>query len=207
MQRDGVRTGNEFDVNRYFSILTHLSMQAGYELDYVYLSEFLGSQPILYAKPVGTMHLTYAEYRKTVDGDEFRDLESKYLDYIQADGTPEGFFELAVLRTLGGQFYLGWHANYNDATIIADREALERLLASYPKVGFWLPLDTQIRARFLRLEPSVEIGNDTVEVKFVIFTKWGGFLQESYTISRAFPHRILNEEHTTLIEYDCGLNF
>ncbi len=210
LRTDAVRTGDEFDVNRYFSVLTHLSMQAGYDLDYVYYFDDLGSRPILYARPIGTLsHSTYADYRKTVGSDSFQDLASKYVDYIQVDGTQQGFFELAVLWTLGDQFYLGWHANYNDAMIIADREALERLLTSYLEFGFGkgLPLDIQIRARFLQLEPSIEIEDDTVLVKFLIFTKWGGFIQESYMISRTFPHRIFKEEHTTLIEYDCGVNF
>src|SRR5688572_12813456 len=46
----GIKRGDEFDVNGYFTVLTNLSMQGDYLLDYVYISESLGGSPLLYAR-------------------------------------------------------------------------------------------------------------------------------------------------------------
>ena len=35
----GLKDGSELDVNQYFSVLPHLSMQEGYTLDYVYQND------------------------------------------------------------------------------------------------------------------------------------------------------------------------
>ena len=48
-----VKTGSEFDVMDYFSVLDHLSMQPGYVLDYVYHYDGMGGYPVLYARPSG----------------------------------------------------------------------------------------------------------------------------------------------------------
>ena len=48
----GIKQGDEFNVNEYFKVLPHLSMQDGYLLDYVYQVDGLGAYPILYAHPV-----------------------------------------------------------------------------------------------------------------------------------------------------------
>src|SRR6188474_3939686 len=46
----GIKRGDEFDVNQYFTVLNHISMQDGYLLDYVYISESLGGSPLLYTR-------------------------------------------------------------------------------------------------------------------------------------------------------------
>ena len=53
----------------------------------------------------------------------------------------------------------------------------------------------------------MEMGDDTVLVKVVTFSNWGGFIQRSYTISRDFPHKVLQVERETLVEYDSGVQF
>ena len=60
------------------------------------------------------------------------------------------------------------------------------------------------RARRLRPEPQVVMQDDEVQVKIVVFTAWGGFIQRTYTISRQFPHTITEENKKTLVPYDCG---
>jgi hypothetical protein len=41
----------------------------------------------------------------------------------------------------------------------------------------------------------------------VVFTKWGGFLRVTFTISRDFPRRVFDAEAETLVAYDCGVMF
>lgn len=47
----GIKQGDEFDVNEYFSVLPNLSMRDGYALDYVFYGDSLGGFPVLAARP------------------------------------------------------------------------------------------------------------------------------------------------------------
>jgi hypothetical protein len=63
------------------------------------------------------------------------------------------------------------------------------------------------KARSLPMEPQIEFQGDLVTVQVMIFTHWGGFIQETYTIAGSFPHRILDQTKETLLEYNCGVSF
>jgi len=198
------RTGDEFDVSQYFTVLQHLSMEPGYVLDYVYQLDPLGGLPVLYARKADEpAYRTVAEYTEANE----RGAAGPYLDHIQVDGTPEGFFQFVVLRIMGSQFYLYWHAAYNDTQIICTPEALEALLSRPTMFGQELPANVKRAARKLNVAPVVEMGTDTVTVRVVIFTNWGGFIRRSYTISRQSPHQILTEEEETLVEYKSNVVF
>ncbi len=207
MQRDARKSGGEFDINQVFSVLTHLSMQPGYVLDYVYLYELSGGEPILYARPAEQPpYGTYSDYVAALGVPSYTELESirhKYLDYVVADGTDEGYFELVALRVKGGQFYQYWHAAYNDYDILCDRTGLEALLV----VRRGLPADVRQKARELSLEPVITQDGNTVTVRVVTFTEWGGFVEESYSIQRDFPHNVTMLGKKTLVEYNSGLRF
>lgn len=202
------RPGQEFDVNDTFSVLSRLSVEPGYVLDYAYYSEFLGGQPVLYARPVDQApYLTYAELVTATNSAAAK--PGSYRDYLRVDGTAEGFFELALFHLMGGQFYLSWHANYNDAAAICDRSGLEAIISSLDKTEFGQPITAAQakQARALDLEPVVEFGDDTVTVKFVFFTKWGGFLLKTFTFQRQPPHTLVDSSETELVPYDCGVMF
>jgi hypothetical protein len=62
-------------------------------------------------------------------------------------------------------------------------------------------------ARAIDPAPVVEMEEDAVVVEVVVFSMWGGFSQETYAISRSFPHTILDSDHEVLVEYDCGIIF
>ncbi|MCX7681142.1 MAG: hypothetical protein N2508_04110 [Anaerolineae bacterium] len=205
LRKEGAaRTGDEFDVTQYFTVLQHLSMEEGYVLDYVYHMDDLGGLPVLYArKAEEPFYRTESEYLEAIK----RGAAGDYLKHIRVDDSPEGFFQFIVLHIMGGQFYLYWHTNYNDARIICTREALEALLSQPNMFGQDLPGNVRRAARRLDVTPVVEMGPDKVTVRVVIFTHWGGFIRRSYTISRQFPHRILAEEEKTLVPYDCGVKF
>ena len=50
LETGAVKSKDDFNPNEYFSILTHLTMEAGYELDYVYQYELMGGRPMVYAR-------------------------------------------------------------------------------------------------------------------------------------------------------------
>ena len=199
-EENAVRTGGEFDANRYFDILDHLSMETGYALDYVYQFDGMGGYPVLYARPLDAPPLrTFAEYEQAAPGD--------YLEHVQADGTDEAFFQLTVLRVMGGQFYLYWHAGYFDHEVVADGARLDALLQETGEFcGEWQP-QAQRQARALELAPVVEALNDRVAVTVVVFSKWRGFTSRTYTFAKTFPHQLLDSADEVLVEYECNVVF
>jgi len=127
---------------------------------------------------------------------------------IKIDGTNEGFFEYTVLQMLGEQFYLFWHANYNDADIICEVSAIEDVIVSIENSGLE-PITNGFKkdARKLNVKPIVEINGDMVTVKLVVFSKWGGFSRFSYTMYRNYPHMVIGFQDEVLLEYECGMMF
>ena len=201
-QENAVKTADDFDVSTYFDVLDHLSMQEGYTLDYVYTYEFLGGRPVLYTRPSEQApYQTLTDFPRVEDGSQ-----SSYLDRVVIDGTPEGYFQFVALDVMGEQFYLVWHANYNDTRILCDSTDVEAVLES-EKFGQPIPEDVAAQARELDVEPVIELGEETAQVQIVVFTKWGGFLRVTFTIDRDFPHQVLDTEAETLVAYDCGVMF
>jgi len=218
-----VKTGEEFDMNDYFTVLAHLSMEEGYVLDYVYLYDWgFGGRPVIYVREVNRdPFLNYEEFNEAMELEEQVDDVYEFVSLvmygddiafdnkIRIDGTKEGFFEYVVLQLMGGQFYLYWHALYDDATIICDETGLEEVLE---ELSDWDDVDdlepTQISdARKLTLQPIVEFKGDIAIVTVIVFTKWGGFIRDSFTISRDYPHTIIDRSWKVIIEYECGISF
>jgi hypothetical protein len=203
LMETGVKQGGEFDANDYFKVLTHISMQDGYTLDYVYQTDFLGSLPLLYARPVDQEpYASAADVPENVELADFR----KHLDIEDAE---QGYFEAVVMQIMARQFYLVWHANYNDAEIVCNQEAADAIVDEINAGDFGMEMDAKQKAQvraMTNIEPVVTLTQDSAIVEVVIFTKWGGFFRQTYTISRSFPHTIEMEEEN-LVEYDCGIMF
>jgi hypothetical protein len=203
LNEDARRLGGEFDVNAYFEILEHLSMEPGYTLDYVYYYDFMAGNPVLYARKVDEpANQTYSEYAQK-QGDPATD----YLNHVQTDGTDEGFFQLIVLRMMGSQFYLWWHANYNDFTPITSWEALQARLDSAEEMCSKSTGEVGKQATRLDLSPTFEYAGEYVTVKVYAFSNWGGLRLFTYTIQRQFPHHLQASGFEIRIPYDCGIVF
>jgi hypothetical protein len=198
-----VKTGGEFDVMKYFSVLDHLSMQPGYLLDYVYHYDGMGGYPVLYVRPAGQPPYT-SEADLAAIGDS-----TSYLDYIQTDDTPESYFQFVVLAAMGREFYKYWHASYSDVLIVCDKADVTDIVGSLNgDFGYRISLVARVRAALLKgVDPSVNIGGQIVEVRLVTFTRWGGFYQETYTLSQSMPHTIQEVKEENLVPYECGVMF
>ena len=57
------------------------------------------------------------------------------------------------------------------------------------------------------IEPSMQLTGDNAIVEVILFTKWGGFYRQTYTISRSFPHTIVDLKSENIVLYDCGVAF
>ncbi len=197
-----VEDGTEFDPNQYFTVFTHLSMQEGYTLDFVYTYDWMGGYPTLYARNT--------EWTPFLSWDDVRPGMDYYLDHIELDDTPEGYLQYAMLASTAEQFYLFWHANYNDQEVVCSRSALKDILKSLSSSDFGNPITAVEKAQALAIksiEPAVTLGEETVTVEMVTFTKWGGFYRLTFTIDRSFPHFILDVQQEQLAPYNCGVSF
>jgi hypothetical protein len=200
----GRKQGGEFDVNEYFNVLTHVSVRDGYVLDYVYPIADLGASPILYVRLAD--QASYVSLEDVPENTELPDFH----DYLKVEDVEQGYFEYVVMDMLAGQFYLYWHSNYNDTRIICNREDVNDIVASVSSgdFGYKMDLAQQAKARAMsNIEPSVRLTGDAAIVELITFTKWGGFYRLTYTISRAFPHKIIDTQRDNLVPYDCGVMF
>ena len=200
----GIKRGDEFEVNQYFTVLDHVSMREGYTLDYVYVNESLGGFPLLYARlesqtPYGSMK----DIPENTQLPDFR-------EYLEVRDVEQGYFEYVVLNTMANQFYLDWHALYNDIEIVCNKDEVNAIVADISDGSFGNPLDIsgQVKARAMNnIEPVVQLIGDNATVEVITFTKWGGFYRQSYTISRSFPHTIIDTQSENIVPYDCGIMF
>jgi len=200
----GIKQGDEFDVNDYFDVLPHLSMQEGYSLDYVYQVDSLGAYPILYALPDGQS--PYASIDTIPENTQL----PTFGDHLEVEDVEQGYFEVAAFQIMAQQFYLDWHANYNDTKMVCNDGDVDAIIADINNGNFGIPFDIsqQVKVRAMKnIEPVVILTDDTALVERIVFTKWGGFYRWTYTISRSFPHTILDVETENVIPYDCGIMF
>ncbi len=200
----GTKQGDEFVANQYFDVLTHLSMREGYILDYVYQNDSLGGYPLLYARPAD--QVPYASMADIPENTQLPDFH----EYLQVEDVEQGYFEYVVLDIMANQFYLFWHANYNDTQIVCNRGEVNDIISSVNSGDFGDKLDLaqQTKARTMRnIEPVVNLTGDVAKVQVITFTKWGGFYRWTYTISRSFPHTINDFKQENLVPYDCGVMF
>lgn len=214
---DGQRTSDDFDISEYFTVLTNISVKEGYTLDYVYHFDGSAGYPVFYIRELSQepypddddlyddIGLTSAyqnhdeELQQSIESGETLNWQKS----IVVNDTEQGFFEYLILKIIGGQFYLWWHGGYNDLTFVCDHSALQDVIDEVQKY-FKISTDTIYAVSQLNLSLKVLFEGNNVIVTAVLFTKWGGFRQGTFTISRDFPHIITNTEWKTLVEYDCG---
>lgn len=199
-----IKRGDEFDANQYFAVLNHISMREGYALDYVYMSESLGGSPLLYARPES--QAPYASMEDVPENTQLPDFH----EYLEVEDVEQGYFEYVVLNTMANQFYLDWHALYNDTEIVCNSDEVNAIIADISAGSFGNPLDItgQVKAHAMNnIEPVVQLTGDNAIVELILFTKWGGFYRQTNTISRSFPQKVIDTKSETIVPYDCGVVF
>jgi len=215
MSENPFRQSSDFDPNQYFHVLTHLNVASGNQLDYVYFTDELGGLPLIYArKSSSAPYLTYsgllASFGEEISGERsYGELRHKYdyLEKIQIDQTPESYFEFVTLAFLGDQFYLWWHGLYNDAKILCDPSDMQYVYEDMKSFDLEFPTDVEDRIDKIDFTPFVAIDEKVVAVRFITFTKWGGFFENVYVMEKDNPTILLDVKFNSLIEYDCAINF
>ncbi len=206
-----------FDPASSFQALNHLSMQPGYRLDYVYFMDGLGGRPLLYARKIDQAPFaSYDDYLKAIGGGRdqrsYEELDNAYdyLKFLRSDDTSAGYFQYVAMATMGNQFYLWWHGLYNDFRILCsyqDLEEVQKQLAAWGSEGLNIPAEVMEKASKINFAPTVHLTADSAVVRVVGFSKWGGLIEEYFTLSRQFPHNLLDSGGQILVEWDCGIAF
>jgi len=195
-----------FDPNQLFRLLTRLRMEKDYTLDYVYRWHTWTGFPVLYAR---SRHSSALETLEEVEA--LPDDARKFPFHTQVKDFPEGFFELELLRLLGRQFFLFWHAGYHMVRPVCGEVTLQGLGEIIPgyeiSPHMKIPVEVLDRVRALSLDPTLEIKDETVIVGLVLFSPWGGFNYRETTYQADSPHTVLNERVVPVAKYDCGVMY
>ncbi|MCX7756220.1 MAG: hypothetical protein N2117_13400 [Anaerolineales bacterium] len=194
------KLGGEFDPNAYFEVLARLKMQEGWTLDYVYYQDNFGGFPLLYARPLDQPpYATDIEY--------YAAKPDSYLNAVVVEDAAEGYLQFALLSLTADQFYLYWHANAKDWQLLCGAADIEQVINGHQNGEYREMTPAQIaQARAIsHPDPEIELHADRAIVRVVIFSNWKGFVRRTYTISRTFPHQILEMSDETLVKYNWGI--
>lgn len=208
-QGDEVRREGDFNANDYFKVFKHLRMRDGFVLDYMYHMDSFAGFPILYARenteePFPSKEQFDQEMVRR-NGSP-KQAQDDFMRYIEMDGTEDAFFEIALLNFFGPQFYLFWHAAFHDAQLICDSSDLEAVKDELEGYDLELPLDVELKSKLIDTTPAVKVGDEAVTVRFVYFTKWGGFIETFRKLDKA-SGAVLEVRDKTLVDFDCGINY
>ena len=222
---DVEKSASEFRIDHYFDILDRVELEKGWLVDYLYLQQGIGGGPEIIAYPEAKKE-EYTKIINKINDNELdynlRDSDSEniihtflnyddvdnYLDHIKLDESEESYLQFVILAALGSQFSLFWHALYNDHEFVCTSEKAEKIIKrinrSKQEMSF---MEDDIFAEQLeniKFDPQITIKEDKVVVRLVFFTKWGGFIEAKYQVKKDFPHKIIERETETLIDYNCG---
>ncbi len=199
-----------FDIMSYLSILNHLLMSDGYTLDYVYYYDINWGSPVVYARPISQRpYLTFIDFisDKYNDNNNITIINGKwhddnvikvintdkwYVDYVYADGSDEGYLELAILNIMYDQFNLHWHANYKKISIMISTKQL--------------PNEIQLRINDNAYMPSMFIDNinKCVYVSIYVISDHHGLYKYNYRIMIDKQSNRFNLNKELIFKYNIG---
>lgn len=216
----GVKDGTEFDVNAIFQVLTHISLEEGYVLDYVYLTDGSAGGPILYVRKTDRIPFTTYEDYKQATHDTPKpesDLSMIWLvkgvddpatgNKIRVENSEQGFYEYALFQTLANQFYLLGGARINDKSIITGSAQIEKVLTEINQTETYQQIDDESEAAARKLDsaPIIRMLNGNVELRLTFFSKWQGFYYTMLTIKQEYPNTVTAKNESLLVAYNCGV--
>ncbi len=189
------------DVNRFLEFFDKITLREGMILDYTYYFSGLGGGPLIYTRYEDAPNLSAREYIERFNcnlvGRTYID-DKPYLKDIIIDNDPESFFQLVVFSQVAHQFYLSWHARYNDHQFVPEpvlvpirdiREA-EKYRTLLDHISF---------------EPLIEINDVGAEVRCVMSSEWIGVYYSYFIIS--WPRIAMDTKREVIVPYDCGIRF
>lgn len=132
------------------------------------------------------------------------------VESMMLDGTPESFWECAMLLFEFDQFYLYYHAKYNKRFMVFD---LRSFLGGYDWFGtggivfYCLTEEERKRLFAMSFAPVLEPCPGGFNVYYTIFSPFGGFFRIRDTIELEPAGFSVKSEAMENIEYSCGVHF
>lgn len=191
-----VFTGDEFNLMQVFEFLDHISISPGYQINYSYFYQpSFSGYPILYA----------CKSPFFGNPEESTNCQKGGLGYVIADGSELGYLQWLLLLEMGDQFYIYWHEDYfKDKLFVSTEEALTNILLEIEES---FNDQQKAQAGLIDPEPRFLIDEETIKIRVVWFTKFGGFYETYYQINKDQPHTTNVLETNLLLEYDCGIMY
>lgn len=201
-----IKQFNQFDVNQYFSVLTHIRPPADQVLDYVLSNNY--GPPLLYLRNrTDPAFRDYDEYLfKVGSKNELRYREEAIPTLLELDGTKESFMELIIFRGFAGKFHLPTNYYYLPPRgyVTTENEIEEIIAKNESWVGNRMTEEQITAARQISPSPVVAFNDkDSATVALISFS-CTGFVRNCYRISKTRPHKITDCSEW-LVKYDCGI--
>lgn len=128
---------------------------------------------------------------------------------VALDGSVDSAWERILLHIAESQFYLGWHAGYEEFCIVTDvRRFAQEANISFAGEEAWEKICKAGRARMLKNDfaPEVAIANGVASVSYYIFSAFGGLFhvvdEVDMKTGNVLPEHV---KFDNVVEYDCGV--
>jgi len=204
-------SGNKFNANEFFHVFNKVRLHEGYYLDYFYTMDNLAGWPIVFARKEEDDPATILDEGLYEFSDYMKYLKRFLTDYalskhIEFEKSAEGYFQFSIFNTVVHQFYLFWHANYDDKEFILTKEKLEETLR-YMETNYGIIFSDEELDLIndLNLNPEVKIKNDNGIVRVISFSKNAGFYQEDRSIK--WPNLIEINEDICLVKLETTIKY
>ena len=215
---------SSFNLEKYFEAFDKLEIKNGYRLDFFYYRNLYAGYPVfLILKADEDLNLlispfnifdtfpvlnnekyTFKSYSKELF-DEFA-TRRNFSNFIKAENSKEGFFQLLSFYLIGEAFGLWWHGRNNLNWIICSTHQLDQLI-SLDIQEVRLSPGQVAKARQIELKPKIALSGDFCQIEITTFDPWKGFTRKNYKINRTFPHSIELLEERIMLEYNCEIDY
>ena len=192
-----------FDANHLLLYMDHLNLREGYALDFVYVLEETGGYPIVYIRgeeesPFGD----YAAYQAACDLADPPET-CDYLNFVEGDGTEEGYFQFVLMSMMGDQFYLYGDVQENEVAVVADTIHIGLLADSVLSTKNGTLAERKIARQIRKVDPApiVTIEDEQVTVEVTWFTPASGLYRTVYVMTPDFPYQIVSVETEQLLAF------
>ena len=210
----------EIDFTPLFTVLNHIRPEDDYILDYLYYYDIGSGIPMIYARrrdtpPYSSMNAFPGWEQYLVNMYLPESLERQFTPHIITDQTALGYFQLAVLSLYCDHFFLVWHSNYRDETIVTSFEDAYKLMEL---TGFQIEsfldsttadklIDIAVELDQMDLTPYVIFKNNTAQIVFYYFTYLDGLYKAEWIVDRAVPHQEISFTRHLIIKNEAPILF
>jgi hypothetical protein len=188
-----------------FNLMDTIKKRVERKIEKKYLRSSLG---LVYLDPSTPKPDTVGNYenQKLLHFHYLHDSTNRISHYMIPDNSDEGFLQYLFFHTMGEQFALYWHANYDEKKIICSDESLNGLINVYK------------RSRAFEVDKKKLKSSKVIDTRITIsstdkkyFLTWyelethKGFYRRTYEIDRDPPYKIRLQENYQIFE--IRLNF